>query len=101
MEEVIKRLREINTVEVFYIRLEITISQPCSTRDLRGHIITLLRSVPGISVVAILCRPRLTIGDATMKLGFAVIVGMRRFKIIIKEARRECLTVRARCRQLS
>lgn len=37
-------------------------------------------------MVAVPCRSRLTTGDATVKVGFVVIMGMRGSKIIIKEA---------------
>ena len=46
MEGFIKRLREISVVEAFYIRLEITISQSCSTKGLRGHIYQIIKERP-------------------------------------------------------
>lgn len=58
--------------------------------------IKLLRSVPGISVVVVVSRPGLIIGDAIEELGFVIIIGMIACKIIIIAAREECLTVRAR-----
>lgn len=87
---------------VIHIRLEIPPAN-CVPQGFQMTIHLLLRNFLGISVLAVLTRPGLTIGDGVIELGFMIISGMRGSKIlllllllIIMEDWKEYVTDRAR-----
>ena len=64
---------------VIHIRLEIPPAN-CVPQGFQMTIHLLLRNFLGISVLAVLTKPGLTIGDATTELGFMIIRGNERIQ---------------------